>query len=96
MMLHERGRKSERNRAILINIYETMCDEFRVPSLKRLTRADMARMSNEALYRASKDMYSQATVKQANRLAVKMGLAEPQESWIKRILSKVVHYAKAN
>lgn len=86
MMLHEKGIKSERDRAILINSYEVMCDEFRVPSLKRLTRADMARMSNEALYRASKDVYSQATVKQAKKLAVRMGLVEkPTRKIINRI-----------
>ena len=82
MMLHEKGRKSERDRAVLINSYEVMCDEFRVPMLKRLRRVDMARMSNAALYRASKDVYSQATVKQAHRLAVRMGLVErPEGLW---------------
>ena len=94
MMLHEKGRKAERDRAVLINSYEAMCDEFRVPMLKRLTRSDIARMSNKALYRASKDVYSQATVKQANKLAIKMGLVEKPESWLKRIFRKV-QYAKA-
>ena len=95
MMLHEKGKKAERDRAVLINSYEAMCYEFRVPSIKRLRRVDMARMSNAALYRASKDVYSQATVKQAHRLAVKMGIAPKKETWIDRILMKVVHYAKA-
>ena len=82
MMLHEKGVKAERDRAILINSYEAMCDEFRLPASKRLSRADMAKMSNQALYRASKDVYSQASVKQANRLAVKMGLKpKPETLW---------------
>ena len=85
MTLHEKGVKAERDRAILIHGYETMCDEFRLPASKRLTRADMARMSNQALYRASKDVYSQASVKQANRLAVKMGLKPKPESIFIRI-----------
>jgi hypothetical protein len=98
MMLHEKGKKSDRDRAILIKSYETMCNEFRLPACKRLTRADMARMSNQALYRASKDVYSQASVKQANRLAVKMGLVKKPDSWVNRAVSwfRKVQYAKAN
>jgi hypothetical protein len=86
MTIHEKGVKAERDRAILIHSYETMCNEFRLPASKRLTRADMAKMSNKAIYQASKDVYSQASVKQANRLAVKMGLKEsPKMKIIKRI-----------
>jgi hypothetical protein len=82
MMLHEKGVKAERDRAILIKSYETMCNEFRLPASKRLSSADIARMSNQALYRASKDVYSQASVKQAYRLAVKMGLKpKPESLW---------------
>ena len=95
MMLHEKGAKAERDRAILINSYEAMCDEFRLPAAKRLSRADMARMSNAAIYRASKDVYSQASVKQANKLAVKMGLKPKPETFINRIIKKVVYHAKA-
>jgi len=85
MMLHEKGYKAERDRAILIKSYETMCDEFRLPAAKRLTRADMAKMSNQALYRASKDVYSQASVKQADRLAVKIGIKPKPDGIIRRI-----------
>lgn len=94
MMLHEKGRKAERDRAILINSYEAMADEFRLPASKRLTRFDMAKMSNAAIYRASKDVYSQASVEQAERLAIKMGLKKKPETWLQRILRKV-QYAKA-
>ena len=89
MMLHEKGAKAERDRAILINSYEAMCDEFRLPAAKRLSRADMARMSNAAIYRASKDVYSQASVKQANKLAVKMGLKEKSPSWLDLVFTEI-------
>jgi hypothetical protein len=94
MMIHEKGAKAERDRAILINSYESMANEFKLPASKRLSRADMAKMNNQALYRASKDVYSQSSVKQANRLAVKMGLKPKPVSLIGRILRKV-KYAKA-
>jgi hypothetical protein len=98
MTLHEKGVKAERDRAILINSYETMADEFRLPASKRLTRADMARMSNAALYQASKDVYAQAKPKQLVKLAVKMGLVKKPDSWVNRAVSwfRKVQYAKAN
>lgn len=101
MMLHDKGVKAERDRAILITSYEVMCDEFRLPFSKRLSRANMAMMSNKALYRASKDVYSQATVKQAKKLAIKMKLVEKPENiidTIKRFISnafKEATHAKA-
>lgn len=85
-MIHDKGRKAERDRAILINSYETMADEFRLPASKRLTRVDIARMSNTALYQASKDVYSQASVKQAKKLAIKMGLVEKSS---RRIIKRI-------
>lgn len=87
MTLHEKGVKAERDRAILITSYEVMCDEFRLPSSKRLTRANMAMMSNKVLYQASKDVYSQATVKQAKKLAIKMGL---KDSWYQENIGKYI------
>jgi hypothetical protein len=98
MMLHEKGKKAERDRAILINSYETMADEFRLPASKRLSSADIARMSNQALYQASKDVYTQAKPKQLVKLAVKMGLVKKPDSWVNRAVSflKKVKYAKAN
>ncbi len=98
MTLHEKGKKAERDRAILIRSYETMCDEFRLPAKKRLSSADIARMSNAALYRASKDVYTQAKPKQLVRLAVKMGLVKKPDSWVNRAVSwfRKVQYAKAN
>ena len=98
MMLHEKGVKAERDRAILIKSYETMCDEFRLPAAKRLSSANIARMSNQALYQASKDVYTQAKPKQLVRLAVKLGLVKKPDSWVNRAVSwfRKVQYAKAN
>lgn len=89
MMLHETGVKGKRDRAVLINSYDVMVKEFKVPKDKRLTRAEIAVMSNNALYKASKDLYSQATIKQANDLAVKMGLKKKPVSWFERIIRMV-------
>lgn len=94
MVLHEKGRKAERDRAVLIASYDQMCREFRVPYAKRLTPAEMARMSNAAIYRASKDLYNGASVKDAVRLAMKMGLVARPESWPVRALRVVAGWAR--
>ena len=76
MTVHNNGFKAARDRAVLINSYHVMVKDFRVPKSRRLDDARLASMSNEMLMKLNKDIYSQATVKQAKRLAVKMGLAE--------------------
>jgi hypothetical protein len=87
MKLHiANGFKAARDRAVLINSYHVMCKDFRIPKDRRLDDADLARLSNEMLFKLNSDLYSQATVKQAKRLAVKMGLIEsPARKIINRI-----------
>jgi hypothetical protein len=78
MTVHNKGAKAARDRAVLINSYKVMCKDFRVPRHNRLDAAALARLSNDMLYRVNKDLYASATPKQAQRLAVKMGLAESE------------------
>ena len=80
MTVHNNGFKAARDRAVLINSYHVMVRDFRVPKARRLDDARLASMSNEMLLKLNRDIYSQATVKQARRLAVKMGLAESKWS----------------
>ena len=87
MTVHNKGWKANRDRAVLIAGYEAMCKEFRIARSKQLSAAEIARLSNEMLYKISKDLYSQATVKQANRLAVKMGLAEKPQTLVQCVLT---------
>jgi len=89
MKLHTtNGMKAKRDRAILINSYHVMTKDFRIPKDRRLDDADLARLSNEMLYKLNADIYSQATVKQAKRLAVKMGLLEsPWSAFMVRVKS---------
>jgi hypothetical protein len=85
MKLHDGNTfKAKRDRAVLIHSYHVMCKDFRIPKDRRLDDADLARLSNEMLFKLNSDLYSQATVKQAKRLAVKMGLLE---SPIRRVVS---------
>jgi hypothetical protein len=83
MTVHNKGAKAARDRAVLINSYKVMCKDFRVPRHNRLDAAALARLSNEMLYRVNKDLYASATPKQAQRLAVKMGIveSEPARKW---------------
>lgn len=89
MKLHEgKTIKAKRDRAVLISSYHVMCKDFRVPKSRRLDDAAIARLSNEMLYKVNADLYSQATVKQAKRLAVKMGLLEsPWAAFMGRVKS---------
>ena len=88
MTVHNKGRKADRDRAVLIHSYHVMVKDFRVPKARRLDDARLASMSNEMLLRVNRDIYSQATVRQAKKLAVKMGLAEsPIGGMIRRIKS---------
>ena len=91
MNVHNKGRKSVRDRAVLIHSYKVMCKDFHVPHREWLDTAALARLSNEMIYKITKDMYSQATVKQAKRLAIKMGLAESEGQ---RIIRRVVSWFK--
>lgn len=90
MNVHNKGHKSARYRAVLIHSYRVMCADFHVPRRDRLDTAALARLSNEMLYKITKDMYSQATVKQAKRLAIKMGLAESELSRRIRLVKAAV------
>ncbi len=91
MTLHKgNGAKAARDRAVLINSYHVMCKDFRIPKERRLDDAGIARLSNEMLYKLNKDIYSQTTVKQAKRQAVKMGLLEsPWRRIVRLIKSKL-------
>ena len=99
MKLHNgKTMKAKRDRAVLINSYHVMCHDFRIPKSRRLDDAALARLSNEMLFKVNEDLYSQATVKQAKRLAVKMGLAESKAqrlaAWFKSMFRRPIH-AKA-
>ena len=85
MKVHNKGFKADRDRAVLINSYHVMCKDFNVPRDKRLDSARLASLSNEMLFKVNKDLYSQATVKQARKLAVKMKLIDKPETWFTRI-----------
>ena len=65
MTVHNKGRKADRDRAVLIHSYHVMVKDFRVPKARRLDAAALARLSNEMLYRVNKDLYASATPKQA-------------------------------
>jgi len=92
MKLHtNNGFKAACDRAVLINSYHVMCKDFLVPKGRRLDDASIAHLSNEMLFKINKDIYSQATVKQAKRLAVKMGLLE---SPIHRIVRRLAAWFK--
>ena len=80
MTVHRKGAKADRDRAVLINSYKVMCHDFRIPKKDRMDHAALARLSNEMLFKINKDIYSQATVKQARKLAIKMGLAESESA----------------
>ncbi|HSW63603.1 MAG TPA: hypothetical protein VLH56_09885, partial [Dissulfurispiraceae bacterium] len=96
MTVHNNGFKAARDRAVLINSYHVMVKDFRVPKARRLDDARLASMSNEMLFKVNKDLYSQATVKQARKLAIKMGLLESPlqrrvrhfTSWFKYLFHK--------
>ena len=96
MIVHNKGIKSDRDRAVLIHSYKVMCKDFKVPSDRRLSDIELARLSNKMIYRISADIYSQASVKQVEKLAVKIGLAKRPESWVNKIVTflKKVQYAK--
>jgi hypothetical protein len=84
MTIHRKGAKADRDRAVLINSYKVMVKDFRIPRKDWLDQAALSRLSNEMLFKINKDIYSQATVKQAKKLAIKMGLLDKPESWIGR------------
>jgi len=93
MKLHTtNGMKAARDRAVLINSYHVMCKDFRIPKDRRSRDADLARLSNEILFKLNSDLYSQATVKQAERLAIKMGLLESRSGRIIRLVRSWLKY----
>lgn len=96
MRVHTHGLKGDRDRAVLIHSYKVMCKDFKVPADRRLSDIELARLSNKMIYRISSDIYSQATVKQVEKLAIKIGLAKRPESWVNKIITflKKVQYAK--
>lgn len=96
MKVHDKGIKGDRDRAVLIRSYKAMCKDFKIPAKRCLNDVDLARLSNKMIYRISADLYSQATVKQANKLAIKMGLVKKPESWVNKIITflKKVQYGR--
>jgi hypothetical protein len=87
--------KSKRDRAVLINSYHVMCKDFRISKDRRVDDAALARLSNEMLFKVNEDLYSQATVKQAKRLAVKMGLLESRAGRIIRAVKSWFTFKEA-
>lgn len=94
--IHDKGAKADRDRAVVLHSYLVMCDEFRVPRRMRLTAREIAGMSNTQLYQASKDLYNNASVKQAQRLAVRLGVAQPPESWprLRKVMGRVCRFVR--
>lgn len=102
--IHDKGAKADRDRSVVLRSYLAMCDEFRVPRRMRLTPREIASMTNTQLYQASKDLYNNASVKQAQRLAVRLGVTEkpPAEetfvmpTWLRRWLRKITAARRAS
>lgn len=94
--VHNVGAKADRDRAVVLHSYLAMCDEFRVPRRMRLTPREIACMTNTQLYQASKDLYNNVSIKQAQRLAIRLGVATqkpieerlPLPRWIRRWLRR--------
>lgn len=74
--VHNVGAKADRDRAVILRSYQTMCEEFRVRKSRRLSPREIAAMTNAQLFQASKDLYNGATVKQAKRLARRLGVSK--------------------
>lgn len=91
MTLHNKGFKGERDRAVLLTSYKAMCKEFRVPKAKQLTPFELTCMTNAQLYTAAKDLYNNTTVKNAKKLAVKMGLADKPITWLDILVEWLKH-----
>jgi len=87
--VHNVGAKADRDRAVILRSYQTMCEEFRVKKSRRLSPREIAAMTNAQLFQASKDLYNGATVKQARRLAVRMGVADKEPGLVSRAVSWV-------
>lgn len=94
--IHDKGAKADRDRAVVLRSYLAMCDEFRVPRRMRLTAREVAGMSNSQLYQASKDLYNNASIKQAQRLAVRLGVASAPESWprLRKAMGRVRRFVR--
>jgi len=91
MRLHDKGQKADRDRAVVLHSYQEMCKFFHVPHSARLTPVQLTKMTNTQIYQAGKDLYNGATVAQAHKLAVKLGVYKQGENaivaWIKALFA---------
>lgn len=89
--VHDKGEKADRDRAVILHSYLAMCDEFRVPRARRLSAREIATMTNTQLYQASKDLYNGATIRQATRLAVRLGTMPAPERFprLRKLVGRV-------
>jgi len=84
MEIHNKGAKADRDRTLLIVSYNRMVQKFHTPRSKRLSTAEISRMTNTQIYQASKDLWNGATPRQQKRLAGELGLDVPKVSrWAK-------------
>lgn len=74
MTLHEKGFKGDRDRARLLYSYKQMIKVLRTPSDERITPAQFAHMTNAHIFRACKDIYNNAPLAKANKLAKILGI----------------------
>lgn len=70
-VVHDKGRKAARDRAVLVRSYEAMCKEFRVPRSQRISAFDMTLMSNAQLMQANRDLFCLQDHKTAARYTLK-------------------------
>lgn len=85
--VHNKGVKAEKDRVVLLHSYREMCRVFRLPKARRLSERDLAIMTNTQIYQASKDLYNSATVRQARRLAVRLGITPRSLSVAGRLMA---------
>lgn len=83
--VHNVGAKADRDRAVILRSYHAMCEEFRIRKSRRLSPREIAAMTNAQLFQASKDLYNGATVKQAKRLARKLGVSRGTPGFFMRM-----------
>lgn len=72
--VHNKGKKAEKDRAVLLTAYYEMCRVFRIAKSKRLSTYDISVMTNAQIYQAGRDLYNNATIKQAQKLTKRLNL----------------------
>lgn len=91
--LHEKGAKGERDRQHVVQKYDEFCRFFKV---KKMPDSELAKMTNNQVYRAIEDLYNRQPLRKKNAYAMYLGKFRENDTSFKWWWLDIIHVYHPN